>query len=939
MSRFKLFAVVVFVILPLTWIGADIYTEDFEQADGPPEDWVIVRPDVTVEAGELVLTSVNAGEVDAIAGQGETGLWFQNISKISFDIRYPNEPAVWAYDHGGIIFCAQSAEGRYGGNTCYVIDYLALADGNPLEGRFRLGRFINGAEGGITEAPAVDNIYEGLWEIELTDTTIAFSFNGVEQFSVENTEVPRSGYVAFWAYNTPVDNQVVVDNLTIEHTPGPCPVALADSIVMTEGKENAVLPIHIPIGANDAAAYEVTVTSQDPAIASVVTPTMTFAVGDPLAKNAEIHPEAPGQTMIAVGVTGEDCDSAAMAEVLRTVAFEEDFTQDDGPPEGWYIASDTAEVINGELSLHAPGQPFLWFASDGVPINVPKIDAVRCKIRFGDVLSSDIGAHGGMYLAPAYGSARAQGYMIDVIERASDNGFRIYKDNAATVQLGGPRQPYVWDDLWHDWELEFTTTGFTFKVDGGDDPDDANVTVGDLTYRGGYLSFWCYTGDPASDQNMFVDDIEVEFGSSACPSIAPAAASNRPLNPKTVFTVTTPFGINADGAYEVIVTSTNPAVAVPVGAVDGSLILTFPQSHEVVSTTFEAECLGPGTTEFVLDTGAVTCLVSSSASFTVRVPGEPEFCDDFAQADGPPENWTAYLGDWQVTGGNVVVGCAPGEIAQGETWLWAGNPATPLEAQGTEGSLSFKLVDLVQTNPELDTADPPVGRHGGFMFFASEPTYRYANSGYEIDWIDRTTDHGYRFLRSDNGTHTVIAGPTLDAFEEVGTEWLVEWDDTTIQFWVDGQLVFDVADSTYREGYMGLWTYCNTTQGTFDNVAFGDTCEFGEGPEFKRGDANRDGAVNIADAVYVLQNLFAQGPAILCMDAADSNDDESVNIADAVYILQNLFAQGPAILPPGPITCGVDPTGHPQGGPDLPACDYCASACGDPVVPCAPAVK
>ncbi len=93
---------------------------------------------------------------------------------------------------------------------------------------------------------------------------------------------------------------------------------------------------------------------------------------------------------------------------------------------------------------------------------------------------------------------------------------------------------------------------------------------------------------------------------------------------------------------------------------------------------------------------------------------------------------------------------------------------------------------------------------------------------------------------------------------------------------------------------------------------------------FLRGDANRDGAVNIADAVYILQNLFAQGPAILCPDAADSNDDEGVNIADAVYILQNLFAQGPAIPPPEG-ACGEDPTSGAEG--DLPPCDYPQNLC------------
>jgi hypothetical protein len=117
----------------------------------------------------------------------------------------------------------------------------------------------------------------------------------------------------------------------------------------------------------------------------------------------------------------------------------------------------------------------------------------------------------------------------------------------------------------------------------------------------------------------------------------------------------------------------------------------------------------------------------------------------------------------------------------------------------------------------------------------------------------------------------------------------------------------------------------------FDEV--GLTVSAGE-PQFKRGDANRDGGMNIADGVYILQNIFAQGPDILCPDTGDANDDENVNIADAVYILQNIFAQGAPIPAPGPASCGPDPTPHPTGDEDLPPCNYCPEACADPPAAC-----
>ena len=44
-----------------------------------------------------------------------------------------------------------------------------------------------------------------------------------------------------------------------------------------------------------------------------------------------------------------------------------------------------------------------------------------------------------------------------------------------------------------------------------------------------------------------------------------------------------------------------------------------------------------------------------------------------------------------------------------------------------------------------------------------------------------------------------------------------------------------------------------------------------------------------------------------CLDGADTNDDGAVDIGDSLYLLQELFANGPGIPPPSP-DCGVDQT-------------------------------
>jgi hypothetical protein len=77
---------------------------------------------------------------------------------------------------------------------------------------------------------------------------------------------------------------------------------------------------------------------------------------------------------------------------------------------------------------------------------------------------------------------------------------------------------------------------------------------------------------------------------------------------------------------------------------------------------------------------------------------------------------------------------------------------------------------------------------------------------------------------------------------------------------------------------------------------------------FKRGDSNTDGSINLTDPVYTLNYLFLGGPAPTCEDAADADDSGQLNLTDAVYTLNYLFLGGLPPSPPGPETCGVDPT-------------------------------
>jgi hypothetical protein len=77
--------------------------------------------------------------------------------------------------------------------------------------------------------------------------------------------------------------------------------------------------------------------------------------------------------------------------------------------------------------------------------------------------------------------------------------------------------------------------------------------------------------------------------------------------------------------------------------------------------------------------------------------------------------------------------------------------------------------------------------------------------------------------------------------------------------------------------------------------------------KFIRGDANRDGVLDIADAVTILAYLYTGGERPTCIDALDVDDSGLLDITDAVRLLSFLFLGGDA--PPSPFPAeGLDTT-------------------------------
>lgn len=108
-------------------------------------------------------------------------------------------------------------------------------------------------------------------------------------------------------------------------------------------------------------------------------------------------------------------------------------------------------------------------------------------------------------------------------------------------------------------------------------------------------------------------------------------------------------------------------------------------------------------------------------------------------------------------------------------------------------------------------------------------------------------------------------------------------------------LVFPATDFIMYYGQpWGINNVTFTVTGTFTNMTplllEGETTIIGH----REGDVNVDGAVNVSDAVYIINYLFRGGqePEVSCL--ADINCDGSINVEDAVALVNFFFKGGPA---------------------------------------------
>ena len=92
-------------------------------------------------------------------------------------------------------------------------------------------------------------------------------------------------------------------------------------------------------------------------------------------------------------------------------------------------------------------------------------------------------------------------------------------------------------------------------------------------------------------------------------------------------------------------------------------------------------------------------------------------------------------------------------------------------------------------------------------------------------------------------------------------------------------------DSTY---YWNIVSWDN-----HDTSRVGPIWSFTAEPGWIRGDPNRDREITVADAVYLINYMFNNGPAPDPLEAGNVNCDGEVGLSDVIYRINYLFKDGP----------------------------------------------
>jgi hypothetical protein len=296
-----------------------------------------------------------------------------------------------------------------------------------------------------------------------------------------------------------------------------------------------------------------------------------------------------------------------------------------------------------------------------------------------------------------------------------------------------------------------------------------------------------------------------------------------------VVTVTVPQ-LRTNG-IAVTITSQNPTVATPQGAVNGALTLQFPEGATNVQT-FDVVAAGVGQTSFVITDNQALAITGTNIAITVTTPTTVWFSDTFTNSVINSNYWTLSTNSPGITDGvtNSALSITNGElemyvkaIDSTTAYLWGG--------YGLYMRTSFAASLLSPIVFQVDRVGESVTLLGGsgtlewtgvwitgpdtnYVWFGDYDTHSGQAGGWEyFDSIGATTNSPLA------GVGVVLA--PLATLDDLGNHTIkVEANGSVVEMYVDG-IYGGSAPFPYTNGIsFGLGTYVDTCN-NFGSIVWG----------------------------------------------------------------------------------------------------------------------
>jgi len=224
----------------------------------------------------------------------------------------------------------------------------------------------------------------------------------------------------------------------------------------------------------------------------------------------------------------------------------------------------------------------------------------------------------------------------------------------------------------------------------------------------------------------------------------------------------------------------------------------------------------------------------------------------------------AEAADWDVPGGSGPLNTGGYHVGSRLIYLQGNGEDCQDDTRRFAGQA---MIGLANSSGLVDTSKSPYG-----ALTAANEQYLYDSLGFvSSQAYSLTHQSGYSALSSATDQFALMTFVSSHTFDQDDTIYIY----SALMTIRDGT----VSDLTTTALKAKLWAVSHL---------------FALAPSYIPGDANRDGTVNISDAVYLIAYIFAGGTAPSPLLAGDANCDSTVNISDAVYLIAYIFSGGPA---------------------------------------------